>query len=213
MSPLRPSPVKRALLFAAAGAAATLATLWLMQAMIRSGGIERTAQSGKMVDFVRLKEDSDAQNRMRREDIKPPKPAPPPPPPTGYEPPPMDAPPAKPAVPRLALNLGAASALGDAAVGAAGGFAERGLIPVSGMPPQYPRRARMLKKEGRVELEFTITETGLVKDIAVVEAENGEFFEQAAVDTLSRWRFKPKLIGGKPVEQRARQSFEFKLDQ
>ncbi|MGE4294617.1 MAG: energy transducer TonB [Campylobacterales bacterium] len=210
---MRPSPVRAFALYALGGLAATLATLWLMQALISGGGVQKGVEAVKMIDFVRLKEDTAAQNRTRREDIKPPEAPPPPPPPMGYEPPPMETPPFKPATPRLALDLSAASALGDAAVGGAGGFAERGLVPVSGMPPQYPRRARMLKKEGSVELEFTITESGLVKDIVVIEAMNGEFFERAAIETLSRWRFKPKLVGGKPVEQRARQSFEFKLDQ
>lgn len=93
-----------------------------------------------------------------------------------------------------------------------GGFASRNIAPLSGMPPNYPRRAQIQKIEGTVELEFTITDTGIVEDIVVLSSTNGDYFIDSAITALKRWRFKPKLEAGKPVSQRAIQTFEFKLE-
>lgn len=92
------------------------------------------------------------------------------------------------------------------------GFAARNVTPMSGMPPNYPRRAQMLKIEGMVEIEFTITKDGLVEDIVVLNEVNGDHFRDPAIRALKNWRFKPRLINGKAVSQRAVQTFEFKLD-
>lgn len=93
-----------------------------------------------------------------------------------------------------------------------GGFVARNVMPISGTQPSYPRRAQMQKIEGFVELEFTITKEGLVEDIVVLNEINGDYFTDAAIRSLKRWRFKPKLVNGKAVEQRAVQMFEFKLN-
>ena len=67
--------------------------------------------------------------------------------------------------------------------------------------------------EGWVKLEFTVLEDGSVGDVKVLEAEPGRIFNSAATRAILRWRFKPKVVDGKPVQRRATQTIDFKLDQ
>ena len=56
--------------------------------------------------------------------------------------------------------------------------------------------------EGSVVLEFTIAADGTTKDIVVVESSPPGLFDQAAVEALGKWRYKPKIENGQPVERR-----------
>jgi protein TonB len=85
------------------------------------------------------------------------------------------------------------------------------LVPIFKIPPRYPHRARMLKKQGYVKLQFTIDTNGLVKNIQVIESKPKGFFENSAKQSLSSWKFKPKIQEGKAVEQKAIQTIEFRL--
>ena len=89
---------------------------------------------------------------------------------------------------------------------------DEGIIPLVRLAPVYPYRARRDGIEGWVDLEFTITTTGLVKDIRVVGSKPRRVFDKAAKMSLSKWRFKPKIENGQPVEQIARQKMDFVLD-
>ena len=86
------------------------------------------------------------------------------------------------------------------------------LMPIFKIPPTYPNRAKIFRKEGSVTLEFTITKSGFVRDIKVIEANPPKLFNKSAIKALSKWKFKPRLEGGKPVSQRARQSIDYKLN-
>jgi len=68
-------------------------------------------------------------------------------------------------------------------------------------PPLYPMRASTRGIEGWVVVEFTITETGSVEDAHVVQADPPRVFDSAAVKAIRRWKYKPKVTGGKPVAQ------------
>jgi len=61
---------------------------------------------------------------------------------------------------------------------------------------------RTVGLEGSVVLEFTITVDGTTKDIVVVESSPPGLFDQVAVETLAKWRYKPKIENGQPVERR-----------
>lgn len=88
----------------------------------------------------------------------------------------------------------------------------RGLIPVYRVPPQYPYKASQRGIEGLVELEFTITEEGTVKNIKVVKETPPHVFDRAAIQAISRWRFTPSKVAGRAVEQRAIQEIKFQLN-
>jgi bla regulator protein blaR1 len=67
---------------------------------------------------------------------------------------------------------------------------DRDLRPLVRINPEYPPAALAAKLEGEVNLEFTITATGTVRDIVVVDSTSAEF-EQPAITALSRWRYQP----------------------
>jgi len=79
------------------------------------------------------------------------------------------------------------------------------------IPPIYPRRAKMLKKEGYVKLKLFISPSGLVKRAEVLDAKPKNLFEKSALQSVYGWKFKPKYVDGKAVDQIATQVLEFKL--
>jgi protein TonB len=78
--------------------------------------------------------------------------------------------------------------------------------------PVYPPQALRNGTTGWVELEFTITPSGSVRDIAVVEAQPRGVFEQAATTALGHWRFRPRVVNGQPVAQRSTVTMHFDVD-
>lgn len=86
-----------------------------------------------------------------------------------------------------------------------------GVIPLERFPPKYPMRAAKRHIEGWVKIEFTITKDGAVTDAVVVEAEPAEIFDDAALQAISKWKFKGKIVDGVAVTQRAVQTLQFKL--
>lgn len=75
------------------------------------------------------------------------------------------------------------------------------VIPLVRIPPEYPRRAASRGREGWVQVQFTITETGTVKDAVVVNAEPKGLFDEAALKAIARWRYNPRVEGGVAVER------------
>jgi protein TonB len=87
------------------------------------------------------------------------------------------------------------------------------VIPVVRVPPAYPQRAKQAKLEGKVTMAVTIRPDGTVADVQVLESSPPRLFDQAAVQAMQRWKFRPKIVNGKPEAQRARQTIDFKLSQ
>lgn len=78
--------------------------------------------------------------------------------------------------------------------------------------PEYPRRAWVRDITGWVDLEFTVTETGLTRAIEVIDAQHGGWFDRSAVDAVEQWRFAPEQHDGQPVERRAKVRLQFTRD-
>ncbi|MDI1293196.1 MAG: energy transducer TonB [Methylobacter sp.] len=95
--------------------------------------------------------------------------------------------------------------------GAASGGDSTGVIPLERVPPKYPRGAANRHIEGWVKVEFTITTDGDVEDAVVIEAQPADIFDNAALQAISRWKFKGKMVNGVRVTQRAVQTLQFKL--
>lgn len=84
-------------------------------------------------------------------------------------------------------------------------------LPIVKVAPIYPERAIKEGIEGDVLLEFVVTETGAVRDAVVVEAKPSGVFEQAALNAVGKFKYKPRIVDGEPVETtgvRNRFSFE-----
>lgn len=71
-------------------------------------------------------------------------------------------------------------------------------ICVSCPQPEYTSAARALKKGGLLVLWSTIDEQGRVQDVQVREP-LGLGLDDAAVETVKKWRFKPATRFGEPV--------------
>jgi protein TonB len=52
-----------------------------------------------------------------------------------------------------------------------------------------------------VQVHFTITAIGTVKDPIVVNAEPTDTFDDAALKAIARWRYNPKVENGVAVER------------
>jgi TonB family protein len=85
------------------------------------------------------------------------------------------------------------------------------LTLVKSVAPKYPQKAELKKVQGWVELDFTVVESGAVRDVAVHATDAPGVFEDAAIGALSQWRYKPVLRDSKPVPQRARIRIRFTL--
>jgi protein TonB len=75
------------------------------------------------------------------------------------------------------------------------------VIPLVRIAPEYPPRALNRGIEGWVQVQFTITATGAVKDAVVVASDPPRLFDEAALRSIARWRYNPKIEGGVAVER------------
>lgn len=85
------------------------------------------------------------------------------------------------------------------------------LALVKSVRPVYPAKAESGALEGWVELDFTVDETGAVRDVSVHAASPKGIFDQAATTALSQWRYRPVTVDSKPVPRRARIRMRFEL--
>jgi protein TonB len=64
--------------------------------------------------------------------------------------------------------------------------------------PHYPPIAVAAHIEGTVILQATISTSGTIENLHVVSGP--AMLQQAALDAVSNWRYRPYLLSGKPVE-------------
>jgi len=88
---------------------------------------------------------------------------------------------------------------------------DRDLEPVSTPEPAYPPAAFRDGVEGWVELDYTVTEQGTVRDVEVVSAEPGGVFDAAAVAAVAAWRYRPRVVNGRPVMERSSVTLSFNV--
>jgi protein TonB len=83
-------------------------------------------------------------------------------------------------------------------------FAEFDVPPIVDrmVEPDYPEYARRNQVEGRVVLQVTVTEKGKVADAQVVESSD-RMFNEAALNAVRQWHFKPARKDGVKVRSRA----------
>lgn len=194
-----------------------LALFYAMHFMISQGkGRINRSEDYSVVDFVRLKRDSETRLKKRVIPKKPPLPKEPPPPPqlSVVQENNVAMPNLKMDMPRI-INSGVAGGPFMGGMGSGAGIAQGDgdLIPLVKIAPRYPRKAALNKKEGWVKVVFTVTELGTVTDVKVVDAKPRRLFDRAAKKAILKWRFKPRIVDGKAVPRRAVQIIEFKMEQ
>ena len=187
----------------------TLGLFFLMQSLIQIGGSALTEPpQGSVLDFVRVKQDEQVQQKER----KPKKPPPPKEPPPQMEQPQLDSPTPDGSGSGLdfAADVGSDVAL-DGGLALESGDGE--YLPIVKVSPVYPRRALQRGIEGFVIVEFTVTKQGSVRDPVVVEANPAGIFEQAAKDAAMKFKYKPRVVNGEPMEVAGVQNrITFKID-
>lgn len=85
-------------------------------------------------------------------------------------------------------------------------------VPTLRIEPIYPRKLLRNGVEGTVKLKFTVATDGSVVNIVVLEANPKRVFDRAAIQTISKWKFRPKMVEGKAVETILTQEIEFKIN-
>lgn len=177
-----------------AGVVVTLTLLFVMQLLIASGKTALTTPRERAkLDFVRIKRDEN----VNTQDLTPEKP--PKPPETPPETPPQDLDNINPDAPTINISRPTITANTD--IGGPGGMniAEGDYLPIVRVAPVYPSRALSRGLEGFVDMSFTVTAAGTVKDPIVLQS-TSSLFERAATRAVLKFKYKPRVVDGIPVE-------------
>jgi protein TonB len=194
-------------------AVVTIAAFYLMHRLISgAGGDPEDMEPPPGIRFGPVDIETEIREKERQKPEPPPPPETPPPPPdiqvSEVQQTTMDMPDMQ--MPELNLGVGAGPpVLGN--VGMDRG-AEGDVVPLVRINPQYPRDAAMNQIEGYVTIEFTITETGAVRNPRVIDSKPPRVFDREAIRAILRWKFKPRVVDGEAVARRATQTIEFNLD-
>ena len=175
------------------GAAFSVAVFWLLWSLVSQPINVGDMLEATRIEFSRMRRDTQAATkRDERVEREPPPPAP--------------------EVPRMAFSassVGSNVAQLTPTIDTAGALSRMDLsagsdtdvIPLVRIAPEYPPRALRRGIQGWVQVQFTITATGAVKDAKVVAADPPNLFDEAALRSIARWRYNPKIEGGVAVER------------
>jgi len=184
----------------------TTLVFWLLAYSVNQGEATGALAEAKRIDFSRVRKDTEVQTK-RQEKVQ------------------RERPPPTPQTPRMALsqggldnNVASLSPIVDTR-GAMKGLklsagSDRDVVPLVRIAPEYPQRALTRGLEGWVKVQFTITTTGTVKDPIVVDADPKNIFDDAALKSIARWKYNPKVEDGAAVERIGVQTIiRFQLEQ
>jgi protein TonB len=175
------------------GGVFSLVLFWLMWSLVSVPIDIGEMRKATRVEFTRMRQDTEVASKDQE------KPQP-------------DKPPPVPEIPQMNLSSGnidnnvaqltpmvdASGAMSKMSMSAG---SDRDIIPLVRINPDYPPRAVSRGIEGYVIVQFTITATGMVKDVIVVDAKPKGIFDDAAVRAVQRWRYNPKVEEGVAVER------------
>ena len=178
----------------AIGVVVTLSLLFVMHLLIVTGKQALTKPRERAnLEFVRVKRNES----LNLEDFTPEKP--PKPPETPPETPPQDMDNVDPDAPTI--NVAPPTVDADTSLAGPGGMniAEGDYLPIVRVAPVYPARALSRGLEGYVDMAFTVTTTGTVRDPLVVFS-TSSLFERAAIRAVLKFKYKPRVVDGIPVD-------------
>ena len=176
------------------GTVVTLSLLFVMHLLIVTGKQALTKPRDRAkLEFVRVKRNE----ALNTEDFTPEKP--PKPPETPPETPPQDMDNMDPNAP--SINVAPPTVAQNADIGGPGGMniAEGDYLPIVRVAPVYPARALSRGLEGHVDLSFTVTTAGTVRD-PIILFSTSSLFERAATRAVLKFKYKPRVVDGVPVD-------------
>jgi protein TonB len=77
--------------------------------------------------------------------------------------------------------------------------------------PVYPPIAKASGTQGTIVLQATISRSGTIENLRVVSGP--AMLQQAAMDAVKEWRYRPYLLSGEPVEVETTVNVVFKLQE
>jgi len=82
------------------------------------------------------------------------------------------------------------------------GTADGDAVAILQPAPFYPSRAASRGIEGWVIVQFTVSSAGTVKEpVIIIASEPPGVFDKQAIKAVKRWKYRPKRVGGRAVEQ------------
>ena len=187
----------------------TFSVFYLIQSLIsRSADLDNDKDKINYIEFIRIKQNDNLEERTRTLPEKPPKPKRPPQPEVEIDetkPPPMqnidiDIPDFDLPTDFKGAFLGDVSNLGS-------GTSQ--LIPLVKIAPRCPPEAAINGIDGSVVLNLLVNEKGKVVNVKLVSAKPPRIFNKEASRAVRRWQFKPKTIDGVAVSQTGQLTVEF----
>lgn len=178
------------------GAAVVTALLFLAMAwMIKQDAQLDEERAALNINITQQLQDTDLSSN--KEFKRPTLDTPPPPPPAVTDPsnrPALDG--VRAAVPDLNVNLNVGTGFNP----------DRDAQPLVRIPPQYPERCmQRAKPKETVFLEYDVTPDGTTTNIRVVDSTNS-CLNSAAVKSVERWKFQPKIVENKAEPRRGVQT-------
>lgn len=86
-------------------------------------------------------------------------------------------------------------------------------LPIVKVAPIYPRRAQTRGITGYCIVEYTVTKNGSIRDPQAVDCSPSGVFERASVKAAEKFKYKPRVVDGEPIEVAGVQNkFTFELE-
>jgi protein TonB len=175
----------------------------VLRALIGASGALGKIESAPRIDFVRLRRDTEVEEKKR---VKPQIDKPEPPPTAENVAaseklsvvPGVDLAALAPSVDYSGIGGGAGPGASQLAVGAG---VDRDAVPQVRIQPDYPIQARQKGIEGWVDVQFTVAKDGSVRDPVVLDSKPKTIFDRAALQAVKGWKYNPKIEDGRPVER------------
>ena len=190
----------------------TIIIFLIIQSLIsRSANLDQKEKNPNLVEFIRINQDDNLQERTRQIPEKPPQPKRPPQPEIELDdktPPPVQ---------QFDLDLPDFNLPTDFSGAFLGNIYDMGrgtsqLIPLVKIAPRCPSEAAMGGINGSVVLELLVNESGRVDTIKIKQARPSRIFNKEALKAVRRWQFKPKSVDGVTVPQLGLLTVEFVCD-
>lgn len=176
------------------GVLVTLSLLFVMHLLIEYGESAISKERVRhQLEFVRIKRNEN----INVDDFTPEKP--PKPPEIPPETPPQDLDRIDPNAPSINIAPPSVSTNMDIGGPLAMNIAEGDYLPIVRVAPVYPARALSRGLEGYVDMSFTVTTAGTVRDPIVIFA-TSSLFIRAAERAVLKFKYKPRVVDGVPVD-------------